>query len=483
MSNFGFLKIEWPELFESATNAECAIHPDARTACFYSRRTLELLVDWLYKHDGKLQFPYQDSLSALIFEPTFKNAVGPAIQAKTRVIKDLGNLAVHTTKPIRQFDALTSVRELFHVCFWLARNYARGTKPADGLAFDANQLPKTSPLPAQTLAQLQQMSAQLAEKDTKLQELATDKLKIDEELQRLRAEIAEIKRLNEATPDQHNYSEAETRDFFIDLLLKEAGWPLDKKEDREFPVTGMPNAKGEGFVDYILWGDNGKPLGLVEAKKTKRDARVGQQQARLYADCLEKQFGQRPIIFYSNGYEHWMWDDQNHPPRPVQGFYKKDELGLLIQRRETRLPLASAEIDPKIVERYYQSRAIRRICEAFGKDNERKTLIVMATGAGKTRTVIALCDLLMRCHWAKRVLFLADRVALVNQAVNAFKKFLPASSPVNLVTEKDAQGRVYVSTYPTMMHLIDESSESQRRFGVGHFDLVIIDEAHRSVYQ
>jgi len=246
---------------------------------------------------------------------------------------------------------------------------------------------------------------------------------------------------------------------------------------------GMPNNKGEGFVDYVLWGDNGKPLGLVEAKKTKRDARVGQQQARLYADCLEKQFGQRPIIFYSNGYEHWMWDDQNHPPRPVQGFYKKDELELLIQRRETRLPLASAEIDPKIVERYYQSRAIRRICEAFEKDNERKTLIVMATGAGKTRTVIALCDLLMRCHWAKRVLFLADRVALVNQAVNAFKKFLPASSPVNLVTEKDAQGRVYVSTYPTMMHLIDESNDGQRRFGVGHFDLVIIDEAHRSVYQ
>jgi type I restriction enzyme R subunit len=483
MSNFDFLKTEWPDLFESATKAEAAVHPDARTACFYSRRSLELLLDWLYKQDAKLQFPYQDNLSALIFEPTFKNAVGPTIHAKTRVIKDLGNIAVHTTKPIRQFDALTAVRELFHVCFWLARNYARGTKPTDGLGFDANQLPKTSPLPAQTLAQLQQLSAQLAEKDAKLDELATDKLKIDEELQRLRAEIGEIKRLNEATPDQHNYSEAETRDFFIDLLLKEAGWPLDKKEDREFPVTGMPNIKGEGFVDYVLWGDNGKPLGLVEAKKTKRDARVGQQQARLYADCLEKQFGQRPIIFYSNGYEHWMWDDQNHPPRPVQGFYKKDELELLIQQRETRRPLASAEIDPKIVERYYQSRAIRRICEAFEKDNERKTLIIMATGAGKTRTVIALCDLLMRCHWAKRVLFLADRVALVNQAVNAFKRFLPASSPVNLVTEKDTQGRVYVSTYPTMMRLIDESSEGQRRFGVGHFDLVIIDEAHRSVYQ
>jgi type I restriction enzyme, R subunit len=483
MSNFDFLKAEWPEVFASATKAEASVRPDSRATCFYSRRTLELLVDWLYKHDGKLKFPYQDSLSALIFEPTFKTTVGPAVHAKARVIKDLGNLAVHTTKPIRQFDALTSVRELFHVCFWLARNYARGAKPIDGLGFDSDQLPKTSPVPAQTIAQLQQLSAQLAEKDAKLEELATDKLRIDEELNRLRAEIAEIKRLNEATPDQHNYSEAETRDFFIDLLLKEAGWPLDKEQDREFPVTGMPNAKGEGFVDYVLWGDNGKPLGLVEAKKTKRDSRVGQQQAKLYADCLEKQFGQRPIIFYSDGYEHWMWDDQNHPPRVVQGFCKKPELELTIQRRETRLSLAAGEIDPKIVERYYQSRAIRRICEAFEKDHERKALLVMATGAGKTRTVIALCDVLMRCHWVKRVLFLADRVALVKQAVNAFKKFLPGSSPVNLVTEKDAQGRVYVSTYPTIMGLIDESSEGQKRFGVGHFDLVIIDEAHRSVYQ
>jgi type I restriction enzyme R subunit len=483
MSNFNFLGQEWPDLFEAATKGESLVHADSRTACFYTRRSLELAVNWLYKHDSSLRPPYQDSLSALIYEPTFKSAVGAAIHAKARVIKDLGNLAVHTTKQIRPFDALTAVRELFHVCFWLARNYARTARPPDGLAFDANQLPKTSPVPPQTLTQLQQLSAQLAEKDTKVEELITDRLALEAELQRLRAEIAEVKRNNAATPDKHNYSEAETRDYFIDLLLKEAGWLLDKPQDREFRVAGMPNTKDEGFVDYVLWGDNGKPLGLVEAKRTKRDARVGQQQAKLYADCLEKQFGQRPIIFYSNGYEHWIWDDHNYPPRQVQGFYKKPELELLIQRREIRLPLAKAEIDAKIVERFYQSRAIRRISEAFEKDHDRKTLIVMATGAGKTRTVVALCDLLMRCNWVKRVLFLADRVALVNQAVGAFKRHLPASSPVNLVTEKDVEGRVYVSTYPSMMRLIDETSDGQRRFGIGHFDLVIIDEAHRSVYQ
>ena len=167
----------------------------------------------------------------------------------------------------------------------------------------------------------------------------------------------------------------------------------------------------------------------------------------------------------------------------MQGFFKKAELELMIQRRTSRKPLADAPVNTKIVERYYQTRAIRRIGEAFEKDRDRKALVVMATGAGKTRTVIALCDLLMRCNWAKRVLFLADRVALVNQAVNAFKTHLPDAAPVNLVTEKDAEGRVFVSTYPTMMGLIDETKDGQRRFGAGHFDLIIIDEAHRSVYQ
>src|SRR6185295_19031525 len=179
-----------------------------------------------------------------------------------------------------------------------------------------------------------------------------------------------------------------------DLLLKESGWPLDKPQDRELEVSGMPNQQGKGFVDYVLWGDDGKPLGLVEAKRTKRDAYAGQQQAKLYADCLERQFGQRPMIFYSNGYEHWLWDDAAYPPRPVQGFYKKAELELLIQRRKTRKLLADAKINEAIVDRYYQTRGIRRIGEAFEKDHDRKTLVVMATGGGKTRTVIALCDLL-----------------------------------------------------------------------------------------
>jgi type I restriction enzyme R subunit len=482
-SPFEFLQSEWPAVHEAASKAAAAVHQDPRTACFYGRRALELAVAWVYKHDPALRLPYQDNLSALIHEPTFKATAGEAVFSKARVIATLGNQAVHSPRPVQPFDALTAVRELFHVSYWLARTYGRVARPAPGLTFDANALPKAAPIPRQTLEQLQKLEAGLRERDEKLSMLLADKSALDEGLKRLRAEVAAAKRTSAAEPDTHDYSEAATRDYFIDLLLREAGWPLDQARDREFEVSGMPNEQKKGFVDYVLWGDDGKPLAIVEAKRTKKSAHIGQQQAKLYADCLEKQFERRPVIFYSNGYEHWLWDDASYPPRAVQGFFKKAELELMIQRRTSRKRLADAPVNGKIVERFYQERAIRRIGKAFEKDRDRKALVVMATGAGKTRTVIALCDLLMQCNWAKRVLFLADRVALVKQAVNAFKTHLPDAAPVNLVTEKDTEGRVFVSTYPTMMGLIDETKNGQRRFGVGHFDLIIIDEAHRSVYQ
>jgi type I restriction enzyme R subunit len=486
MTNFSFLLPEFPTLHSEAVRAEELAQSDPRSSCFYARRVLELAVTWLYRYEGSLKTPYQDHLSALIHEPTFQQLVGPALFAKAKLLKDLGNLAVHSTKPISTQDSVSAVRELFHLCFWLARNYARKARPADGLIFDPALLPQTTTLPTQTLAQLQalaEQAEQAREKDEQLAALRSGQALLDEELKQARAELAAARAAASAQPDTHDYSEAETRDYFIDLLLKEAGWPLTDERDREYPVSGMPNEQGQGFVDYVLWGADGKPLALVEAKRTRRDPRIGQQQALLYANCLEAQFGQRPVIFYTNGYDHWLWDDRMYPPREVQGFLKRDELELMLQRRETRQQLATGRIDKEIVERPYQIRAIRRIGESFEKDNLRKALVVMATGAGKTRTVIALCDLLQRCNWAKRILFLADRVALVKQACNAFKIHLPASSPVNLVTEKYTESRVYVSTYQTMMGLIDQTHAGQRRFGVGHFDLVIIDEAHRSVYQ
>jgi type I restriction enzyme, R subunit len=482
-SPFQFLHHEWPDVYEAATKAAAAAYPDPRTACFYARRALELAVSWVFKSDASVRLPYQDNLSALIHEPTFKTTAGEAIFNKARVINTLGNQAVHSHRAIQQIDAINAVRELFHVGFWLARTYGRGAKPDASAAFDATALPKTAAVPKHAVDYLLKLRSDLRERDEKLSELLANRSALDEELKRLRAEVAEAKKASAAQPDTHDYSEAQTRDYFIDLLLKEAGWALDQPRDREYEVAGMPNVPGKGFVDYVLWADDGRPLAVVEAKRTRKSPQIGQQQAKLYADCLEKQFGQRPIIFFTNGYDHWLWDDANYPPRAVQGFLKKAELELMIQRRESRRPLGDTPVNAKIVERYYQARAIRRIAEAFEKDRDRKALVVMATGAGKTRTVIALCDLLMRCNWAKRVLFLADRVALVNEAVNAFKAHLPDASPVNLVTEREGEGRVFVSTYPTMMGLIDETRDGQRRFGIGHFDLVVVDEAHRSVYQ
>ena len=487
-SNFAFLESEWSYLYGAASKAEGMANSDARTSCFYARRTLELVVSWLYKHDKSLRLPYQDHLSALIHEPSFRDTVGDAIFTKAKLIKDLGNLAAHSTRKILPADAAAACRELFHVCYWLARTYGQRARPDPSLRFNAALIPSISadakalPAHAQSIDQLQKLETQLQERDEKLTALLTDKAALDDELKQLREEVAAAKKANTAQPDTHDYSEAETRDYFIDLLLKEAGWQLDAR-NFEIEVSGMPNNQGKGFVDYVLWGDDGKPLALVEAKRARKDSKVGQQQAKLYADCLQAQYGQRPIIFYSNGYEHWLWDDASYPPRPVQGFFKKKELELLIQRRTSRKKLAVAVINADIIERYYQNRAVRRIGETFEVDKQRKALLVIATGGGKTRIVIALADVLMRCNWAKRVLFLADRVALVKQAVNAFKKHLPDSSPVNLVTEKNTDGRVFVSTYPTMMGLIDDAADGQRRFGVGHFDLIIIDEAHRSVYQ
>ncbi len=487
-SNFTFLKAAWPELAVEAIKAERSAAADPRGACFYARRTLELAVHWLYDADRSLSRPYKDDLAAMVFEPSFQAAVEQRVRTKMDVIRRQGNAAVHEHRQIKSEAAYGVVRELFHVMFWIARTYARDREdaPHASLVFDEAAIPR--PLSAEqrqaSIEALRRKEAENAERDEQLVRARDENTTLQTQLDELRAEIAKVKVANAARPDDHDYDERQTRDRYIDLLLGETGWPLDQPQDREFEVDGMPNAQGRGFVDYVLWGDDGRPLAVVEAKRTRRDATAGQQQAKLYADRLEQRYGRRPAIFYTNGYETWLWDDVRHVPRRVQGFYTKDELELLIARRTTARSLTAAEIDPAIVERHYQQRAIRRVAEAFERDRQRKALVVMATGAGKTRTVIALTKLLMEAGWVKRVLFLADRVALVNQTTGAFKTHLPDAATVNLVTDKPAEGRVYVSTYPTMVGLIGEDDGgARRRFGPGYFDLVVIDEAHRSVYQ
>lgn len=496
MTQFAFLQTEFPEVFALARKAELSATTDPRGACFHARLALEGAVKWMYAHDRSLRSPYDTALSALIHEGTFRALVGNALVTKARIIKDYGNAAAHETRAIPPGNAVIAVRELFHFSYWLVRTYARGTKPDARLSFDQTALPRAVQVEASTLAKLQALARDREATAKALEEAEAARLRSeqdaaerDAEIARLQAEIAAIKQANAATPDTHDYNEEQTRDAFIDLLLREAGWPLDQPRDREFPVAGMPNTTGGGFVDYVLWGDDGLPLAVIEAKRTRRDARVGQQQAKLYADCLEKQFGVRPLIFYTNGYEHWLWDDVRYPPRAVHGFLKKDELELWRQRNSARRPLSTTSIDENIVERYYQTRAIRRVGEVFEKDHQRKALLVMATGSGKTRTVIALIDQMMRANWVKRVLFLADRGALVKQAHNNFKRHLPSAPSANLIERHDPKkndhhgARVCLSTYPTMMNLIDQLENGERRFGPGHFDLIVIDEAHRSIYR
>jgi type I restriction enzyme R subunit len=476
-ANFAFLRHEFPHAAESASFAEQHVYGDPRASCFHARHALENLVKRVFRFDTSLTPPKGLNLDGYLNDPAFRELVPEVVWQKAEFVRQAGNLAVHGNKAPAPEKALDVLRELFHVCYWAGRTYLRkGAESLQGKTFDDSLVPKlvrdAEPV---SVAQLVALKAQRDAAEAGRREIET-------ELAALREQLAAIKAENEAVPDTHDWNEDRTRRLIIDLALLRAGWPLDGPRDQEYEVRGMPTNRGIGYADYVLWGDDGKPLAVVEAKKTIIDPEKGRQQAKLYADCLEQMHGQRPVIFYTNGYTTRLWDDVSYPPRTVVGFYKKDELASLIVRRSQRTALDVRQVNGDIVERYYQKRAIGSIGEHFAS-GRRKALLVMATGTGKTRTAIALVDLLQRAGWIKRALFLADRVSLVNQAVNAFKAHLPESSPVNLVTEKNKTGRVYVCTYPTMMGLIDETDGNEARFGIGHFDLVIIDEAHRSVYQ
>ncbi|AWB96978.1 restriction endonuclease subunit R [Agromyces badenianii] len=481
MGNFDFVRATVPSLHDDCARAESYLSSDPRSACFYSRRVIERLVDYLYDVLS-LRAPYRDDLAAKISDAAFRTEVPPRITQKLTAIRRIANTAVHDSRQIGADVSLAVLRELLHVAVWASYHHsARPDVVPLRAEFDPALAAKAAPLSREEITRLaakfreqdEAHARALAEKDDRL---AAHEAQITELQERIAAAQASV------APDTREYDEAAARDLFIDVLLHEAGWPLDQDRDREYEVTGMPNAGGSGFVDYVLWGADGLPLAVVEAKRTSKSPEIGQQQAKLYADRLEAQFGRRPVIFFTNGYEHRIWDDAGgYPPRETQGFYTSDELELLIQRRQTKSALSMAEVNTDIAGRPYQVRAIKAVGDVFDR-RQREALLVMATGSGKTRTTIALVDLLQKANWVKRVLFLADRTALVRQAANALKENLPGSTTVNLVTEKAAEGRVYVSTYPTMMNLINADGEGKRRFGPGHFDLIVIDEAHRSVY-
>jgi len=478
--NFTFLEQRFPDVAEIATLAERSVYRDSRGACFHARHALERLVIRIFKFDKTLTTPDSQNLYNYMHDSAFRELLPEPVWLKADLIRDQGNTAVHGKKTPKPETALRLVQELAHVFYWAGRTYFKGG--AEKLAtysYDESVIPtETTGGRPSSVAELEQLKKKLDESDA-------EKLRLEENLKAVQEELAAIRAENEAVPETHDWNEAETRRLIIDLELLRAGWTLDAPRDREYEVTGMPSAKGIGYADYVLWGDDGRPLAVIEAKKTTVDPAVGKRQAELYADCLEQMHGQRPVIYYTSGYETWLWDDAFYPPRRVAGFANRDELQLMIHRRTTREDLDDARVNPTICERYYQQQAIRSVLERFGQERSRKALVVMATGSGKTRLSIAAVEILMKKNWVRRVLFLADRTALVRQAKNAFNKFLPQVPIVNLVEEKeDTAARIVFSTYPTMLNAIDQVGASgQQRFGPGHFDLIIIDEAHRSVYQ
>ena len=478
-SNFSFLKSNdsYKSFSDACIDAERSIAVSPATCAILTRRALELAVKWVYSFDSALNVPYQDNLSSLIHDPTFVCIIDSKLFPLLKYIIKLGNVAVHTNANITRDEAVIALHNLHQFVSWI--DYCYSDEYTAG-KFDESLLQQGEEKRANP-EELKELYDRLSSKDKKLEEIVRE----NEKLRKLLTQKRE-QNTKDNTFKVDEISEYETRKKYIDLDLKIAGWNFNKDIEEELKVEGMPNDEGIGFVDYVLFGDNGKPLAIVEAKRTSIDPKQGKQQVKLYADCIEKRFGQRPVIFYTNGFETYIWDDTEYPERRVSGFYTKEELNLLIDRRSIKLPLEGIEIDENITNRYYQKEAIMAVCNAI-KDKQRKELLVMATGSGKTRVAISIVDVLTRANYIKNVLFLTDRITLVNQAKNNFKNFLPNLSLCSLLDNKDnpEESRMIFSTYPTMMNAVDDAKrkDGKKLFTPGHFDLIIIDESHRSIYK
>lgn len=479
MSNFDFiLKNEIFKTFaEASMEAEKSIAVANVSCTILCRRALELAVKWIYANDRELVLPYQNNLSSLVYDINFKSMINEKVfNGMTYIIK-LGNFSVHSNRKVTRKEAVLCLKYLFDFMDWLAYYYDSNYTETK---FDEGKLPGESSANLKK-EEREELENKLVEKDEKIEKILKENEELREKLTKQRT--SKKTAYNFKVSD---ISEFETRKQFIDLDLKIAGWDSTNIRE-EVEVEGMPNTQEIGHVDYVLYGENGKPLAVVEAKRTSKDAKIGQQQAKLYADCLEKEYAQRPIIYYTNGKEIYMWDDLSYPERKVSGYYTQDELQLLIRRRNSKENLEHIYITNNIANRPYQLEAVKKVCESF-EQKHRRALVVMATGTGKTRTAISLVDVLTSKNWVQNVLFLADRTELVKQAEKNFKKLLPDMSCCNLLSSKDGdpeESRIIFSTYQTMINCIDKmkSKNGITLFTPGHFDLIIIDEAHRSIYK
>lgn len=482
--NFEFLRKRWPELASLGGFAEAYAYSDPTSALVKLRGFAEFLTKDIYA-DLALPKPYRATFIDLLNESAFQAIAPKVILDKLHAIRMQGNKAAHGEGAKSQ-TALWLLKEAFDLARWMAVNFQKVT-PNDLPAFVAPAKPEAAVSPADLerlkKSTLEKLAAQEAELNTVLKELEETRKKA-KAAERKAEELEQLGKDASAAVDELKFDEATTRARIIDNLLASAGWDvaagLESTDQvaKEVEVDGQPTPSGKGFVDYVLWNDDGTPLAVIEAKKTSVDPERGRKQAKLYADAIERSKGQRPAIFYTNGYDIWLWDDASgYPPRKVYGYYSKDSLQYLVKfQRKQRSALTTLSPQKNIAGRLYQLETIKRVSERF-EDKHRKALVVQATGTGKTRVAIALSDLLIRAGWAKRILFLCDRRELRKQAKNAYTDFLP-SEPVKIVNSRvsgAANERIFIATYPAMMKVYQS-------FDVGFFDLIIADESHRSIY-
>ena len=428
MTNFDFLKNEtqFAAFSDACIEAEKSIAASPALCALGVRKSAELAVKWLYSVDRSLHLPYKDNFSALVFNPSFTAFVDQNIMNSLRFIIKLGNFSAHTNKKVAYREAVLALQNLFE--FVLFIDYCYGSS-YDDRTFDETLLADDTKqsISAQELTRLRgELETKSAEREALMDEMKS----LQEELARLRTQNTA-----ERSYVPHVKTEDETRRTIIDLDLKAMGWTFDVDCMREVPVIGMPSTSGKGFADYVLYGRDHKPLAVIEAKKTTVSPEAGREQARIYADCFEQMTGQRPLIFYTNGYDTYFWDDLHYPPRQVYSVFSQDDLQRIVSRRTQARTFETLKINPAITDRAYQKEAIHSVCTAFAA-HRRKALLVMATGTGKTRTVISLVDVLLSHGWITNILFLADRIELVRQAKQAFTEHLPNLSTCNLL-ERD----------------------------------------------
>ena len=484
LTNFDYLKNDpqFSTFANVAISAEKIILIDPEASILNSRRAMEFAIKWMYSVDSGLEMSYQDNLQSLMNTEEFRQMIGPDLWKRMNYIRRSGNNAAHSNKKLGRDEAMLCLENLFIYLDYVACCYSKQYKER---SFDktiitsrikkAKESKEAANAIKAELAKEQELSAK---RELDLQKLIAENASLKEELSARRQEQQQT-----YVPKPLDLSEYKTRKLYIDSMLMDAGWTEGKDWINEVELPGMPNKSETGFVDYVLYDDMHRPLAIIEAKRTCVDVSKGRQQAKLYADLLEQKYKRRPVIFLTNGFDTHIIDGQ-YPERKCAVIYSKRDLEKWFNLLSMRTSLKNVTVDKNIAGRYYQEAAVKAVCDSFEEKNRRKALLVMATGSGKTRTVIALCKCLLKAGWIKNILFLADRNSLVTQAKRSFVNMLPDLSCTNLVEEKDNYNAHCVfSTYQTMMNCIDTVNDNEGKlFTCGHFDLVICDEAHRSIY-